>query len=550
MDYKKLANLLFPMELNSPEYYENLYKPRNLPKGAIVTRFAPSPTGFLHFGGVYTSFFANRVAKQSGGKYILRIEDTDQKREVEGGVEYIVKGLKDFDVEFDEREGKGEYAPYRQSERKEIYMSFAKYLVSEGKAYPCFCSAEQLASDRETQEREKTLLGYYGHFARCRSLSFEEIENNIKNGQRFAIRLKVDSSPDNKIIVSDAVRGELRLSDNYNDVVVLKSDFLPPYNFAHTVDDHLMRVNLVVRGDEYIPSIAEHLQIFKALNFNPIQYAHIAPIQKMDGDSKRKISKRKDPEAGIGFYAEAGYPQESVKEYILTIANSNFEEWRRNNEFAPIEDFKVSFDKMSVSGALFDFAKLADVSKTVISKFKASEVYKKTLEWARQYDEEFSKLLEKYKDYSIEMLNIEREQKKPRKDIEKWSDVKPLHFYFYDELFNPTRKEDYEFNCDNFNLEDTKKIMGLYLNSYNKEDDKQTWFSKIKLLAPSIGYADDMKAYKAKPQDFKGHYGDVASIIRIILTSKKQTPDLYEISRLFGKDRMKKRVDIALDVLK
>ncbi|MDD4211479.1 MAG: glutamate--tRNA ligase [Clostridia bacterium] len=556
MDYKKLANLLFPMELKTPEYYEDLYKQRVLKEGAIVTRFAPSPTGFLHFGGLYTSFFANRIAKQSEGKYILRIEDTDQKREVANGVRDIITGLFAFGIVFDETPGNVEYVdakygPYKQSERKDIYMTFAKKLVQEGKAYPCFCSSEQLSADRKAQEKAKTLLGYYGHYARCKNLSYEDIETKVNNGEKFAIRLKVDSSPNNKIIVNDAIRGELRLSDNYNDVVILKSDFLPPYNFAHACDDHLMRVNLVVRGDEYLPSIAEHLQIFEALNFEPIKYAHVAPIQKIDENgNKRKISKRKDPEAAVSFYNEQGYPAESVQEYILTVANSNFEAWRKNNEFLPVEKFIVSFDKMSISGALFDFAKLADVSKTVISKMSAKEVYDRLVNWTSNYDKELDMLLRKYKDYSIQILNIEREQKKPRKDIEKWSDIKVLNSYFYDELFNPTKKEDYEFNYDNFNLADVQNIMESYLKSYSEQDDKQTWFNKIKVLSSSVGYSDDMKAYKATPEGFKGHYGDVAGIIRVVLTSRTQTPDLYEISRLLGKERMEKRVELAVKVLK
>ncbi|MGD9901712.1 MAG: glutamate--tRNA ligase [Spirochaetales bacterium] len=551
MDYKKLANLLFPMELKTAEYYENLYPKRDLPKGAIVTRFAPSPTGFLHFGGVSTSFVANRIAKQSGGKYILRIEDTDQQRLVEGGIEYIIKGLQDFDIVFDEMVGKGSYGPYVQSERKPIYMAFAKKLVEEGKAYPCFCSAEKLASDREQQERNKELLGYYGAYAHCRNLTYDEIEANVKAGKPYAIRLKVDSSPNNKILVHDAVRGDLRLSDNYNDVVVLKSDFLPPYNFAHAVDDHLMRMTLVIRGDEYLPSIAEHLQIFDALGFERLPYAHIAPIQKIDENgNKRKISKRKDPEAAISFYAEEGYPAESVKEYILTVANSNFELWRAQNPVAKVTDFKVSFDKMSVSGALFDFAKLNDVSKTVISKMKAQDIYKSLLTWAEEYDVKFANLLEEYKDYSVQMLNIEREQKKPRKDIAKWNDVKTINSYFYDELFMPKTKEDYEFDYNNFDYETVKTVLNEYLKTYYVKDDKSTWFDKIKAIAPKVNYADDMKAYKENPENYKGHYGDIATIIRVALTTKTQTPDLYEICRLLNKTRMQVRVKLALEILK
>ena len=336
MDYKKLADLLFPDVTLTKDDVEKMYTERDLPKGAIVTRFAPSPTGFLHIGSVFTCLVASNFAKKSGGKFILRIEDTDQNRLIPGAVGLIIDGLKRYKIEFDEGrtgDGKdfGNYGTYQQSLRKPIYKAMAKYLVSIGKAYPCFCDDETSARDKMIQEANKELIGYYGSYAHCRDLSLEEVEENLKQGKQFAIRLKCESNADNKIIVDDAIRGTLKLSDNFKDVVILKRDFLPPYNFAHVCDDHFMRVNLVVRGDEYIPSIAEHLQIFKACGFEPIKYAHVAPIQKMDGDSKRKISKRKDPEANVEYYMQEGYPVESVREYLLTIANSNFEEWRKQN---------------------------------------------------------------------------------------------------------------------------------------------------------------------------------------------------------------------------
>src|SRR5574344_2600606 len=413
MDYQKLADLLFTNVTLTKDDLEKRYPNRNLKDGAIVTRFAPSPTGFLHIGSVFTCLVANNFARKSGGVFILRIEDTDQNRKVTDGVKLIIQGLKRYDINFDEGVDEngadyGDYGVYTQSQRKDIYMAMAKYLVSIGKAYPCFCTEEEIARDKAVQEANKELIGYYGSYAHCRTLTYEEVEANIKAGKKFAIRLKCESSDEHKIVVEDAIRGTLKLSDNFKDVVILKSDFLPPYNFAHACDDHFMRVNLVVRGDEYIPSIAEHLQIFDALGFERIQYAHVAPMQKMDGASKRKISKRKDPEANAAFYLEEGYPVESVKEYLMTVANSNFEEWRKNNPTLDCDDFVLTTDKMSISGALFDLPKLNDVSKNVISKFTAQKVYDLCYEWAKQYDQNFAKILDKNKEYAIKVFSIER----------------------------------------------------------------------------------------------------------------------------------------------
>lgn len=554
MDYKKLADLLFPDVTLTLEDLEKMYPERKLEKGAIVTRFAPSPTGFLHIGSVFTCLVASNFAKKTNGKFILRIEDTDQNRLIPGAIGLIIDGLKRYKIEFDEgrtEDGKdfGDYGTYMQSLRKPIYMAMAKHLVATGKAYPCFCDEEVTARDKMVQEANKELIGYYGAYAHCRDLTLEQVEENLRQGKKFAIRLKCESSADNKIIVDDAIRGTLKLSDNFKDVVLLKRDFLPPYNFAHVCDDHFMRVNLVVRGDEYIPSIAEHLQIFQACGFEPIKYAHVAPIQKMDGDSKRKISKRKDPEANVEFYMLEGYPVESVREYLLTVANSNFEEWRMQNKDASNEDFVVSLDKMSKSGALFDMPKLNDVSKNVISQFSAEYVYDLALEWAERYDKEFAEILTNNKDYAIKIFSTNRGTNKPRKDIAKWNDIKPTYFYFFSELFSPKSLEDYGFDFEKFSKLDIKTICERYAKVYSEESDKQVWFDKIKHLATDLGFADDMKVYKASPSQFKGHYGDVSTILRIALTTKINTPDLFEIMTLIGKDQVISRLNKVCEFL-
>lgn len=555
MDYKKLADLLFPTINVTKEDLEAKYPKRNLKQGAIVTRFAPSPTGFLHIGGVFTCLAAQNFAKKSDGQFILRIEDTDQNRKIENGVQLIIQNLARYDIHFDEGvdlngNDYGAYGPYTQSKRKEIYMAMAKYLVSVGKAYPCFCGEEEASRDKRMQELNKELIGYYGSYAHCRDLTLEEVEKNLAEGKKFCIRLRCESNANHKVIVDDAIRGTLKLSDNYNDVVVLKSDFLPPYNFAHACDDHFMGVNLVIRGDEYLPSITEHLQIFNALGFEPIKYAHIAPMQKIDGDSKRKISKRKDPEANVAFYLEEGYPSDSVKEYLLTVINSNFEEWRKQNPDKSCDDFVVSANKMSNSGALFDLPKLNDVSKNVISKFSAEKVYDLCLEWAKHYDADFANILQNNEQYAKQIFSIERGTQKPRKDIAKWNEVKQTYSYFFESLFVPQSLSDYPFDLQKFTKQDVIYVLEKYHDNYVQQSDKQVWFDQIKHLAVDYGFSDDMKAYKANPQNYKGNYGEVATIIRVALTTKTNTPDLFEICNLLGEKQVKARLKKAIDFLK
>ena len=549
MDYKDLANLIFP-NVKDISYYEEKYPRRNLKEGAIVTRFAPSPTGFVHIGGLYQSLIAKKVANQTGGVFFLRIEDTDQKREVENGITDIVNSLKDFGLEPDEgmiseTEEKGKYGPYKQSERKEIYQAYAKYLIEQGKAYPCFCTPEEVDGIRKKQEEAKIRPGYYGIWAKCRHLTVEEMIEKIKNGENYIIRFKSPGREDRKIKHKDVIKGNVEFPENDQDIVIIKADGLPTYHFAHTVDDHLMGTTHVIRGDEWLSSVPLHLQLFQELGFKSPKYAHIAPIMKNDDGNKRKLSKRKDPEAAVSYYEEEGIPKEAVKEYLLNIANSTFENWRRANPDKNIEEFELNLNKMSVSGALFDMVKLLDVGKTVISKFSAQKVYEESLKWAKRHDEELEKLLED-KEYSLKVFGIERGNKKPRKDIAKWSDVKENIEYMYDELFY-SKKQDYPYQVIN-NKEEIDKILTLYTEKYySDEDDKQTWFDKIKELSGELGYAKEVKEFKANPGKYTAHVGDVSTVLRVSLTSRTNTPDMYEIMKILGKKRIVERFKKAME---
>lgn len=553
MDYKELANLIFP-EARPISYYEEKYPERGLEEGAIVTRFAPSPTGVMHVGGLYQGLIAKKLAEQTKGVFFLRIEDTDQKREVENGIKGIVESLKEFGIEPDEgmtseTEEIGKYGPYKQSLRKEIYQAYAKYLIEQGKAYPCFCTQEELNQIREKQEAAKIRPGYYGIWAKCRGLTVEEMAKKIEAGDEYIIRLKSPGREDRKIKHKDIIKGNVEFPENDQDVVIIKGDGLPTYHFAHAVDDHLMHTTHVIRGDEWLSSVPLHLQLFQVLGFRAPKYAHIAPIMKNDDGNKRKLSKRKDPEAAVSYYAEEGIPKEAVKEYLLNIANSTFENWRRANPEKPIEEFNLQLNKMSVSGALFDMVKLLDVSKIVISKMSAKEVYNNSLEWAKKQDNELAELLGNQKDYSIKVFGIERGNKKPRKDISKWSDVKENISYMYNELFEKDKNE-YQYQVIN-NKEEIEKILDLYITKYyNPQDDKQTWFDKIKELAGEMGYAKEVKEFKANPNAYKAHVGDVSTVIRVALTKRTNTPDMYEIMQVLGKDIIKSRFDNAKENLK
>ena len=545
MTHKDLADLIFPNITKTIEDYEKMYPERDLPEGAIVTRFAPSPTGFVHMGSLLASFIERKAAKDTNGVFYLRIEDTDQKREVENGIEGIVTDLKNFKIDIDEgavsrTESFGNYGPYIQSERKEIYQAFIKHLLELELAYPCFCTAEQLDETREMQEATKARIGYYGRYAVCRNIKLEDAYNRIKNGDKYIIRLKSPGDFERKVVVQDAVKGKIEFPENDLDIVIMKSDGLPTYHFAHLVDDHLMRTTHVIRGDEWVSSLPIHIQLFKVFGFNPPKYAHLSPIMKQEGDTKRKLSKRKDPEAAMSYYAELGIPTEAVHLYLMTIANTNFEQWYDQNKDKSIDDFKFDFKKISSSGALFDLEKLVNISRNYISYLKAEDVYDRVLSWAEVYDKEFYELLNKYKEFTIGLFSIERYQKKPRKDFESWSTVKNNIWYMYDELFNDVT---YDFGKIT-DKEEIKNILELYLNKYyNELDDKDTWFNKIKELCDELGYASNMKDYKENPDNYKGNVADVSTVIRVALTSSSMTPDLYELMRLFGTTRIKERLN-------
>ena len=545
MDYKELADLIFP-NAKDISYYEETYPARNLPEGAIVTRFAPSPTGFVHIGGLYQALVARTAAKQSKGVFLLRIEDTDQKREVENGIEGIVQSLQDFDMSPDEgqiseAEEIGAYGPYKQSSRKEIYQAYAKYMLAMGKAYPCFATAEDLEEMRKKQEAAKVRTGYYGVWAKYRNLSVEEAAEKIKAGEPYIVRFKSPGREDRRIKHKDVIKGNVDFPENDQDIVIIKADGLPTYHFAHAVDDHLMHTTHVIRSDEWLSSVPLHIQLFTELGFKPPKYAHISPIMKNDNGNKRKLSKRKDPEAAVSYYVELGIPSLAVKEYLLNIANSNFENWRRQNKEASIEEFEFHLNKMSVSGALFDMVKLQDVSKLVISKFTAEEVYEKATEWAKTYDQALLDLLQKDKEYTLKVLGIERGNAKPRKDIAKWSDLKENIDYMYEDEFEKI-KDNYELQTIQ-DKEKIKQILNTYVEKYfDINDDKQTWFDKIKALAGEFGYAKEVKEFKANPGKYEAHVGDVSTVIRIALTGRTNTPDMYEIMQVLGADNVVKRL--------
>ncbi len=549
MDNKKLAALLFDHIQTVPADYENMYPRRSLPENAKVTRFAPSPTGFLHIGGLFAAYVSERAARKDGGVFYLRIEDTDKKREVENGTSGIVKGLRDFGIQIDEgmlseTEQTGEYGPYMQSKRRDIYQTYCKSLVEKGLAYPCFCTAEELDEIRKNQEEKKENPGYYGEYARCRNLSYEEIEEKIKAGVPYVLRLKSPGSEEKRISFDDSIKGIIEMPENVQDIVLLKTDGIPTYHFAHAVDDHLMGTTDVIRGDEWISSAPVHLQLFELLGFKAPGYAHISPIMKEDEETggKRKLSKRKDPEAAVTYYHEVGYPKDAVLEYLLTIANSNYEEWRSENPEASRDEFNFELANMSKAGALFDLVKLNDISKNYISTLDKETVFENTLLWARAYAPEFAELLEKNKDYALKIFGIERGNEKPRKDIAKWQDTIDYTKYFFEV------PDCYDW-ADNLSKADMIEILNKYRSVYSPDETAEEWFPKVREMAEELGYAKAPKLYKKNPDDFKGHVGDVASAIRVAVTGRRQTPDLYEIISTLGYDEFISRMDKAIAIL-
>lgn len=549
MTSKDLADFLFPNIDKTIKDYEEMYPDRNLSEGACVTRYAPSPTGFMHIGNFYSVVVDYVIAKNKNGIFYLRNEDTDQAREVEGAVEYIRHVIEHYKLIPDEyeyrdtKETKGNYGPYIQSERKEIYQAFVKELVAEGKAYPCFLTQEEMDVIRENQSAAKARIGIYGKFAKYRNLSPEEAVERVKKGDSYTIRLKSEGDFDEKFKFNDLANGEMELHENDIDTIIYKaSTGLPTYHFAHLVDDHLMHTTHVIRGQEWMSSIPVHYELFKTFGFKLPKYIHTPLILKKDGDKIRKISKRLDPEARMTYYEEKGYPIYSVIEAIMTIANSNYEAWREGHPDADFTEFEFSPKKMSPSGALFDLDKLDNISKNYISRLKANEVYDLLEEWSSEYDKEFNKLIKKYKEYTTNILNIEREQKKPRKDYASMSDVKPAIWYMFDELYTPNN---YEWGkIDNMN--DIKEILNKYFNEYYDEnDDKDTWFNKVKDLTDSLdGYTSNMKEYKENPDNYKGNVADISTVIRVAITSKSNTPDLYELLKLLGSKRINERINM------
>lgn len=548
---KALAELLFPNVTQTPDDLEKLFPPRQLKEGARVTRFAPSPTGFLHIGGLFAALISKLNAQMTGGVFMLRIEDTDKKREIEDGVSEIIKGLKAFGVTPDEgvmgfNEEQGDYGPYTQSKRANIYHIVAKSLVEKGLAYPCFCSEDELSALREEQEKEGALIkGYFGKWAKCRNLSFEEQKKLIEAGKPYTLRLRSPGSEDKRITFVDLIKGKIEMPENIQDIVLLKTDSIPTYHFAHAVDDHFMRTTHVTRGDEWISSVPTHIQLFSVCGFKAPKYAHISPIMKEENGSKRKLSKRKDPEAAVTYYAEEGFPKESVLEYLLTLANSNFEDWRRANPDADCSEFPFNLKKMSVSGALFDLTKLTDVSKNVISKMSAEKVLAYAIDWAKNYDEKLYSLLSKDEEYSKKIFSIDRGTAKPRKDIAKFSEIGSYVSYFFDEEF----KTDLSELPENLSKETVKKVLEAYASTYEQAADNSEWFAHMKELCEPLGFTPNVKEYKKNPDQYLGHVGDVSTAVRVAVTGRKNTPDLFSIMTVLGKDRVLERLNAAINAL-
>ena len=544
MDHQALADLLFPHVTDTPGSLEEKFPLREVPEGAVITRMAPSPTGFVHLGNLVQGLTSERMAHQSGGVLFLRVEDTDAKREVPGAVEVLIDTLKHYGIHFDEgatHDGdNGIYGPYRQRQRAHIYHVYAKKLVAEGQAYPCFCTEEELSAMREKQEAAKETTGYYGKYAMWRDRPMEDIQTQLSAGNPWVLRFRSTGSVENQFKFDDLVKGKLTITENDVDHVLLKSDGIPTYHFAHAVDDHLMRTTHVVRGDEWLPTLPFHIQLFKALNFKLPKYVHIGPLMKMDGTSKRKLSKRKDPELALTFYKAEGFPVEAVYEYIMTLLNSNYEDWRRANPAAPSTDFKFSPKKLNPAGNLFDYAKLTDVSKNEIAKMDASKVYTLLLEWAKEFDPDFGAKLDTDPEYATKILAIGRGGKKPRKDMAVWKEAKAYMGFFYDEYLEAPV---FDAKFDKATIIDA---LERFLAAFDIADDSNTWFEKVKTITTDMGFTTDMKAYKADPSAFPGTVADISTFIRLAVTGKTNSPDLYTVMQILGYDRTCQRIRDAI----
>ena len=542
MNYNSLSELLFPDINNTVDYYEKIYPRRDLVTNAKVTRFAPSPTGFMHLGNLYGALADERIARQSGGVFYLRIEDTDKKREVEGAVEAIIKSLEFYGIKFDEGEindtTKGAYGPYRQRAREDIYKVYAKKLVSEGRAYPCFCSEQDLSDMRLTQESKKVNYGYYGEYAVHRDFSLEQIEEKLNNGEPYVLRFKSMGDITKKYSVSDPIRGEVIIPQNDQDMVLLKSDGIPTYHFAHVVDDYLMRTTTVIRGEEWLSTLPFHIELFNALGFTPPEYIHTAHLLKSENGGKRKLSKRKDEEAALTYYMEKGYPSEALIIYLLTLLNSDFEDWYRVNTDKSYLEFPVKAEKFSISGALFDLNKLNDISKEFISKQNAENIYNRVTEYAKAYDDKLYMLLSENKKYAVDIFAIGRDVPKPRKDIAYFSQIFDYISFFYDDYFEI--KDNYP---ENITADDRTAILQKFADIYDENDTNEQWFEKMKAICTELGFAANTKDYKAEPDKYNGHVGDVSMVLRIAVTGRSQSPDLCQCMKIIGKKGVIKRLE-------
>ncbi len=548
MTREEYANMLLPNVLHDRKYYEEKYQKRNLKPGAMVTRIGPSPTGFVHIGTLYQAIVANKLAKQSEGVCFLRVEDTDQKRLVENGIEQILEAVKTYQIPFDEypidmESEVGEYGPYIQSKRVDIYQAFVKDLIIKDLAYPSFFTEEEKKEMTEKQQKRKQRIGYYGIWAsKERSLTMEEVQEKVASGIPYVIRLKSKGSFENKVVIEDCIKGKLEFPENDMDHVLLKSDGIPTYHFAHAVDDTLMGTTHVTRGDEWLSSLPLHIELFQTLGFEPPKYAHLATIQKEEDGKKRKISKRKDPEANVKFYSEKGIPVEAVKIYLMTLANSNFEEWFLANPDKDINEFELHFENMSTSGALFDMEKLLNISRNYLSRITAEEFYNQILEWAETYSQDFVEDLKTYKDIIIATLNIERNVVKPRKDYDMYSEIESNINYMY-HFENP----EYEWQKIT-EMKEIKNILQTYRTKYfNEEDNEEVWFNKIKDMCDELGYASNMKEYKKNPENYKGNVADVSTVLRVALTGRSRTPNLYDIMKILGKEEITRRIALLED---
>lgn len=533
----QIAELLFPDVKETVGDIFKKYPKRNIKEGEMVLRFAPSPTGFLHTGSVYTSMVGVKLARQSNGIAILRIEDTDKKREVEGGISLIVNGLKGFGIEFDEgpineTEQVGEYGPYIQSQRLDIYKVFAKDMVERGTAYPCFITDEELEQIRKEQEKLGVRTGYYGDWAKWRNATVEDIEKELKEGKPFVIRLYSTGDIDKSFEMTDRIKGRFTLRENDMDIVLLKSDGFPTYHFAHPIDDTLMGITHVFRGDEWFSSVPLHVELFEKLGFTQLPYVHISPLMKLDNGNKRKLSKRKDPEASVEYYALHGYPANGFVEYLLNLANSNFYDWRKQNPNADLEEFNLSIEKLNRAGALFDIVKLDDTCKEYIATLSAEELYDKALNWSEKHHEELHQILVNNKEFCINILNIERTGEKIRKDIVKYEDVYDQFKMFFDDLM------EYEDISEKVSKDEQRKIIERYIENYTEAGSSDDWFNDLKKIAEELGYCTDRKEYEKNKEKYKGIVGDVAMVLRVALTGRTRTPDLYQIMMVLGKEKV------------